>query len=132
MPFAIDAVVESVRGPTTGGLVVFLGLVRDTNDGRAVETLEYEAYREMAEKELRAAVASVAAEHPRATVGVVHRIGLLRVGDVAVCVAAGAEHRDSAFAAARALIDRVKERVPIWKKETGPGGVHWVGLPPKG
>ena len=128
-PLSIDRAVESVRGPGIGGLVVFAGLVRDTNEGRPVETLEYEAYAAMAEKELRAVVATVEADFPGARLAAIHRTGLLRVGDVAVVVAAGAAHRDAAFAAARALIDRIKEKVPIWKRESGPGGVHWVGLP---
>jgi molybdopterin synthase catalytic subunit len=129
-PLSVDRAIESVRAPGIGGIVVFLGLVRDSNDGHVVETLQYEAYAEMAIRELGAVAASVERDFPGSRVCAVHRTGLLRVGEVAVIVAAGAPHRDSAFAAARALIDRVKEQVPIWKRESGPGGVHWVGLPP--
>ncbi len=130
-PLSVDRAIASVRGPGIGGVVAFLGLVRDSNDGHAVETLEYEAYVEMAEKELRTVAASVERDFPGSRVSAAHRTGLLRVGDVAVVVVAGAPHRDEAFAAARALIDRIKERVPIWKREVGPDGVNWVGLPPR-
>lgn len=124
---SVDRILESVRGAGVGGVVVFLGLVRDVNDGHAVETLEYEAYTEMALREMRAVVASVETDFPGSRLSAVHRTGRLVVGDVAVCVAAGAGHRDQAFAAARALIDRIKERVPIWKREHGPDGPYWVG-----
>lgn len=124
---SIDRVFQSVAHPGAGGIVVFVGLIRDHNDGRDVETLEYDAHPRMAERELRAVLESVAGDHPDVRVAASHRVGRLRVGEVAVVVAASAPHRADAFEACRAAIDRLKERVPIWKHELGPSGESWVG-----
>lgn len=126
-PLSVDEAIAAVRRPDAGGIAVFLGVVRDHNDGRAVTLLEYEAYDSMAEKEMRAIAAELERELPGVTVAVVHRTGRLEIGDLAVVCAASAPHRDQAFSACRALIDRIKERVPIWKREHGEGGPHWVG-----
>ncbi len=110
-----------------GGIATFLGVVRDTNEGRAVTLLEYEAYGTMAEAELARIVAEIQAEMPGVRVAAMHRVGALHVGDAAVVCAASAPHRGEAFAACRALIDRLKARLPIWKREHGPDGPYWVG-----
>lgn len=109
-----------------GGLTVFVGVVRDSNDGRSVTAMEYEAYEPMAERELERIEADLATRFPGARVVLRHRIGRLLVGEVAVVVAASAPHREEAFAACRAGIEEIKTRVPVWKKEWGPDGSVWV------
>jgi molybdopterin synthase catalytic subunit len=127
---SLDRVTAAVASLDTGGVVTFTGLVRRTSGGRAVDRLEYEAYREMVEKVLALLCDEIEAEIPGARVAVEHRIGALGLGDAAVVIAAAAPHRAEAFAACRAMIDRLKERAPIWKKEIGPDGAEWVGLGP--
>jgi len=124
---SIDEAIAAVKRPSFGGIAVFLGTVRDHNEGQAVSVLEYEAYATMAEKELAAIADEIEREIPGVALAVLHRVGRLVVGDVAVICAAGAAHREEAFRACRELIERIKARVPIWKREHGPGGVHWVG-----
>ena len=124
---SVDECIEAVRRPEAGGIDVFIGAVRDSSDGRAVTVLEYEAYASMAAKEMAAIVSEIEAETPGARLAVLHRVGRLVVGDVAVVCAASAPHRQQAFDACRALIDRIKARVPIWKREHGPDGPYWVG-----
>jgi molybdopterin synthase catalytic subunit len=126
-PLSLDEVVAAVSHPGAGGIATFLGVVRDTNDGRAVTRLEYEAYGTMAEAELRRITAEIAAELPGVRVAATHRIGSLAIGDAAVACAASAPHRAEAFQACRLLIDRIKSRLPIWKREHGPDGPYWVG-----
>lgn len=126
-PLALDAVVAEVAHAGAGALDVFLGVVRDHADGRSVETLEYSAYEPMAKKELSRIVAEVEARFGGARCAIHHRLGLLRVGELAVVCAASTPHRAEAFAACRALIEAVKHDVPIWKRETGPDGTAWVG-----
>jgi molybdopterin synthase catalytic subunit len=126
-PISADEAVTAVSHPGAGGIDVFVGVVRDRNDGRAITLLEYEAYPSMATKEMRAIADEIAREIPGTRLAVLHRIGRLAIGDVAVVCAASAPHRDEAFRACRALIDRIKQRVPIWKREHGPDGPYWVG-----
>jgi molybdopterin synthase catalytic subunit len=124
---SLDEVIAEVSHPSAGGIATFLGVVRDFNDGRAVTLLEYEAYGTMAEAEIARIHAELAAEMPGVRVAAAHRIGPLRVGDAAVVCAASAPHRGEAFEACRLLIDRIKARLPIWKREHGPDGPYWVG-----
>ncbi len=126
-PLSVDRVCALVRHPGAGALAVFVGVVRDHSDGMEVEALEYSAYEAMAIKELAAIVDELEAEHPGVRLAAHHRIGPLAVGDDAVICVASAPHRDAAFVAGRALIDRIKDRVPIWKREKGPGDARWVG-----
>ena len=126
-PLDVAAAIAAVAGPEVGGIDVFLGAVRNHNSGRAVTLLEYHAYVAMAEKEMQRIAEEIARELPGVKLSALHRIGSLQVGDLAVVCAAGAEHRGEAFKACRALIDRIKERVPIWKREHGPSGPYWVG-----
>jgi molybdopterin synthase catalytic subunit len=106
---------------------VFLGVVREQNEGRAVTKLEYEAYPAMAVAEMNRIAVEIAGEIAGVRLAVIHRVGTLGVGEVAVVCAASAPHRGEAYTACRALIDRVKARVPIWKREHGPEGAYWVG-----
>jgi molybdopterin synthase catalytic subunit len=126
-PLGLDELLAEVNHPGAGGVATFLGVVRDHNEGRAVTLLEYEAYGWMAEAELGRILVEIAAEVPGARVAATHRVGALHVGDVAVACAASAPHRGEAFHACRELIDRIKARLPIWKREHGPDGPHWVG-----
>lgn len=126
-PLDVSAATAAVSAPDVGGIDLFLGAVRNYNDGRAVTLLEYHAYVSMAEKEMQRIAQGIAEEFPGVKLAALHRIGSLSVGDLAVVCAAGAAHRGEAFKACRALIDRIKERVPIWKREHGPDGPYWVG-----
>ena len=126
-PIDVSAVVRLVEHPAAGAVASFVGVVRDHNDGKAITRLEYHAYDTMAETEIAAIVAEVEASHPDLRVACVHRLGELAVTDVAVVCVASSPHRGEAFAACRQLIDEVKARVPIWKREHGPEGPYWVG-----
>jgi molybdopterin synthase catalytic subunit len=124
---SIEEALAAVAHSSAGGTALFIGSVRNENENRAVTLLEYEAYPSMAIKEMNAIVEELQAEIADTRLAVLHRIGKLVVGDIAVVCAASAAHRGEAFRACRALIDRIKERVPIWKREHGPEGPHWVG-----
>lgn len=124
---SLDEVVERVSHASAGAVATFVGVVRETNEGRAVSLLEYEVYASMAESEMARIEEELIVEHPLVRVAAVHRVGSLRVGDVAVVCAASAPHRGEAFDVCRLLIDRIKARVPIWKREHGPDGAVWVG-----
>lgn len=125
-PLDVDAVVRRVAGPDAGGVVTFVGQVRDHARGRAIEHLEYEAYPGMAERELEKIAAEAAERWPGVRVAVAHRTGTLAIGDIAVVVVAASAHRGEAFEACRFSIDALKERVPIWKKEVATDGAYWV------
>jgi molybdopterin synthase catalytic subunit len=122
-----DRLIREVMRTSDGALVVFEGVVRDHHEGRAVESILYEAYRPMAEKEIGKIVSEVGRRFEDARIAVVHRLGLVRVGEISIAIACAAPHRGQAFDACRALIDRIKQTVPIWKKERGPEGEEWVG-----
>jgi len=129
-PLSLDRVVAAVRSPDAGGVVTFTGMVRRHSRGTPIERLEYEAYREMAERVMCELCDEIEHEIAGVRLAVEHRVGVLAVGDVAVAIAASAPHRAEAFTACRAMIDRLKQRVPIWKKEIGEDGAEWVGLGP--
>lgn len=124
---SIDEVVARVRRPEAGAIAIFVGTVRDHNEGHAVVTLEYEAYPSMAVAEMRRILGEIESEIPGVVLAVAHRTGSLGVGEAAVVCAASSAHRGEAQRACRELIDRIKERVPIWKREHGPDGAYWVG-----
>ena len=126
-PLSVDETIAAVKHPGAGAVCVFLGNVRDTNEGRAVVKLEYEAYGTMAVAEMTRIVEEIEREIAGVRLAVTHRVGALAVGDLAIVCAASAPHRDEAYRACRALIDRVKARAPIWKREHGPEGAYWVG-----
>ena len=126
-PLSVDEAIAHVSRPGAGGVAVFLGVVRDQNEGRAVTKLEYQAYDAMARREMAEIAEEIEREIEGARVCALHRTGALAVGEAAVVCAASAPHRGEAFRACRALIDRIKERVPIWKREWGPDGAAWVG-----
>ena len=117
---------HEVRDSGFGGIVVFLGTVRDRSRGKRVTHLEYEAYAEMAETKMREIAQRLEEKHGPLRLVMHHRVGDLAIGDIAVIVAAGAPHRDAAFNAARAAIDELKTIVPIWKKEHSDDGAVWI------
>jgi molybdopterin synthase catalytic subunit len=126
-PLSLDEAMAHVSHPGAGGVAVFLGTVRAENDGHAVSLLEYQAYASMAVAELTRIATEIERAMPGVRVAALHRTGALRVGEIAVICAASAPHRGESFAACRELIERIKARVPIWKREEGPDGVSWVG-----
>jgi len=126
-PLELEEVMRAVERPEAGAVATFVGVVRNHNDGLGVTQLDYHCYAAMADKEMAAIAAEVEAEVEGVCVACLHRVGVLGVGDVAVVCAASSPHREEAFRACREVIDRVKARVPIWKREHGDGGPHWVG-----
>ncbi len=128
-PLSIDEVVAAVRHPSAGGIAIFLGVVRDHHEGKPVTRLDYEAYTELAHKEMARILDELERAQPDTRIAALHRVGELAIGDTAVVVAASAAHRDEAFTLCRAAIDRIKASVPIWKKEWGAdGSALWVNL----
>jgi len=129
-PLSLQEVVDAVSGHTRGGLVTFTGAVRDINKGKKVTRLEYEAYAPMAQKKLAQIGEEAREKWPGTEVAVLHRLGTLTPGELAVVIAVSAPHRKEAFRACEYVIDRLKEDVPIWKKEFAEDGEVWVGLGP--
>ncbi|WP_207944618.1 molybdenum cofactor biosynthesis protein MoaE [Actinomadura rubrisoli] len=126
-PLSVDEVFAAVGDPAAGGTALFVGTVRDHDHARAVSALSYSAHPTV-ERELRAVMDKVAADLPVTALAAVHRVGDLRIGDLAVVVAASGPHRAEAFEACRRLIDDLKANVPIWKHQTFAGGDdEWVG-----
>jgi len=125
-PIQLESLIEAVTSPSRGGVASFLGLVRDHHADRSVIELEYEAYGPMAEAECGRIVEEAESRWP-VKVAVQHRIGKLVIGDTAVAIAAAGAHRDEAFEACRYLIEELKRRVPIWKRERYTDGSEaWV------
>jgi molybdopterin synthase catalytic subunit len=113
--------------PEDGAALLFWGVVRNENDGRAVSTLEYSAYAEMAEREMLRIANEARARFGTGAVHVVHRIGLLRVGEASVAIAVASPHRAEAYDASRYVIEELKRRVPVWKREGYVDGeTEWV------
>lgn len=125
-PLDPGTLLGEARRDRDGGLAVFVGVVRDNADGRSVTEMEYEAYEPMAEREMERIEADLGLRFPGVRLVMRHRVGRLRIGEVAVVVAASAPHREEAFAACRAGIEEIKARVPVWKREWGPDGSVWV------
>jgi molybdopterin synthase catalytic subunit len=118
---------EQVRQAHSGAVVTFLGTVRDLTDGRVTTALDYEAHPALAEKALAEIEAEARRRWPVGDMALVHRLGRLDVGDVSVAIAVSCPHRAEAFEACRYVIERLKERVPIWKKENwADGSGEWV------
>ena len=126
-PLDPDELLASIHGSDTGAAVVFVGTVRDRSRGQAVQSLHYQAYPAMAQRQLERICQRCESDHPGTRVGITHRHGPLAVGEISVVIAAAAPHRDAAFAACRAALEAVKKDVPIWKKEKTRDGEEWVG-----
>lgn len=129
-PLDVAEVIAAVSGPTQGGLVSFSGAVRRVSKGKDVSHLDYEAFPPMAEKQMARIAEEAQARWPGVQVAILHRVGRLEPGELAVVIAASAPHRKEAFLACEHAIDRLKQDVPIWKKETTTDGAVWVGLGP--
>lgn len=114
-----------VETPEMGAVVTFSGNVRNHNRGRQVEYLEYDAYRPMAERQLRG-IAEEAVRRWGCRIAIQHRVGRLEIGESSVLVVAACAHRGDAFEACRWAIDTLKEQVPIWKREVWAGGESWI------
>jgi molybdopterin synthase catalytic subunit len=123
----LPPVLKAVEDEKAGCVVTFIGCVRDQTDGRRVQALEYEAYKEMAERKLSEIGAEIAQRWCLGNVAIVHRTGRLEIGETSVVIAVAAPHRGEAFDACRYAIDRIKEIVPIWKKEIYGDEEKWVG-----
>lgn len=123
----VERLLRAVRDPRAGAVAVFVGTTRNENAGRRVFRLEYEAYVGMAEAEMRRLAAEACRRWPLRRVAMAHRIGRVPVGEASVAIAVSSGHRDEAFAACHWLIDRLKEIVPIWKREHFRGGRVWIG-----
>lgn len=126
-PIDIPALLHAVSHPRAGGVVLFLGTVRDNARGQSVRYLEYEAYQTLALREMNRVADEATRRWPLLGIGIVHRLGRLEVGDVSVAIAVSSAHRREAFEAGRFAIDTLKQSVPIWKKEVWEGGEVWVG-----
>lgn len=126
-PIDLQELVEFVADPTAGATTTFLGTTRNTNEGRRVIRLEYECYPGMAEKEMHKIAAAALARWPIVKIAMVHRVGRVDIGETSVAIAVSAGHRHAAFEACHYAIDRLKETVPIWKKELYEGGELWIG-----
>jgi MoaE-MoaD fusion protein len=129
-PLSLTRCIDRVTHAGAGGIATFTGNVRGVNKGEVILRLEYEAYIPMAIAVMNDIAAGIEREWQGARLAVEHRIGTLQVGEAAVVIAASAPHRAEAFAACQAMIDRLKESVPIWKKEFSASGAVWVGLGP--
>jgi molybdopterin synthase catalytic subunit len=124
-PLDLSAVVAEVAGPDCGGVVTFVGTVRDAHAGRPVARLAYSAYRPMAERRLASLAVEIERRHG-VRLAVVHRLGTLLPGEASVVIAAAAPHREAAFAAVRECLERLKREVPVWKREHyADGSARW-------
>lgn len=131
-PLDVESAVREVGGAGMGGIAVFLGVVREFNAGRGVVAVEYHAYPAMAEKVMSRIGEALRQDFPGIRVAMLHRIGRLAVGETSLVVAIGAPHRREAFAALRLAVDRIKQSVPVWKKEFYSDGSEWLEPPATG
>ena len=126
-PLSLDAAVAEVADERAGGIATFTGTVRRQSRGREVLHLEYEAYAEMAEDVITQLAAELDKAHDLCGIAIHHRVGRVEIGEPSVVIAVSAPHRQDALAACREAIDRLKETVPLWKKEVYEGGEEWLG-----
>jgi molybdopterin synthase catalytic subunit len=126
-PLDLLAVVEQVRSPAAGAIATFVGTTREHSRGRTVTHLEYDAYPEMAEREMARIADRVRARHDVLEVAIAHRVGHVPLGEASVVIAVSAAHRGAAMDACRDAIDTLKQTVPVWKKEVFEGGEEWIG-----
>ncbi|MDP2718382.1 MAG: molybdenum cofactor biosynthesis protein MoaE [Dehalococcoidia bacterium] len=125
-PLDPESITAGVKQDNHGAVVTFLGTVRDNSMGKKVLHLQYEAYKEMAEKKLQEIAGEIEERWGLGYVSIYHRTGQMGVGEISLVVAVGSPHRAEAFAACQYAVDRIKQIVPIWKKETFVDGESWV------
>ena len=118
--------VAAVRRDVSGAVALFYGVVRNENMGRGVQYLEYDAYPEMAIKKMREVADEVRAKFPVTGIGILHRTGRLEIGETSLLVAVSSGHRKEAFEACHYAVDRIKQIVPVWKKEVWEDGEEWI------
>jgi molybdopterin synthase catalytic subunit len=126
-PLSLHELVDFVSDPEAGAIATFIGTTRNNNEGRKVIALDYEAYPEMAEKELRRLGEDARKKWQICRMAIVHRLGPVQITEPSVMIAVSAAHREAAFAACRFAIEEIKKTVPIWKKEVYEGGEVWIG-----
>ncbi|HEX6593639.1 MAG TPA: molybdenum cofactor biosynthesis protein MoaE [Bacillota bacterium] len=126
-PIEVNDVIQKVVRREAGAISTFIGAVREFTDGKRTLYLQYQAYESMAEKKLAQIGAEIEAQWECAHTAIAHRIGTLAISDIAVAIAVSTPHRTEAFQASRYAIDRIKEIVPIWKKEYWEDGSMWIG-----
>ena len=124
--FTIDEFVASIKSGGMGALVTFIGVVRDNSKGRDVERIEIQIYEEMAVKQLQAIRLDAITKFAVDDIAIVHRYGSIAVSDNIMMIAVGAGHRREAFEACRYILETIKEKVPLWKKEFTPEGDYWI------
>lgn len=126
-PIDTASVLAEVEAPAHGAALLFVGTVREVNDGKPVQGMDYTAYIAMAEKEMHAIASEASSRFSGSFVVIVHRIGELAIGDASVAIATGHAHRDAAYGASRYVIEELKARVPIWKREHYTDGTReWI------
>ncbi|MBO20081.1 MAG: molybdenum cofactor biosynthesis protein MoaE [SAR202 cluster bacterium] len=125
-PLDPEKITGQVRRDSNGAVVTFLGTTRDNFEGKQVVTLEYEAFDEMAVKKLEEVRQEMMAEFGLEQVAISHRVGTVGIGEISLVIAVGSPHRKEAFYACHKAVDRIKEVVPIWKKEVYQDGSRWV------
>jgi molybdopterin synthase catalytic subunit len=129
-PIEVQKVIDSVQSNDCGAVVTFIGTVRDNSESKSVLYLEYDVYPEMAEKKLKEIASEIRAKWSLGNVSMVHRVGRLEIGEIVVVIAVASGHRQEGFQACQYAIDRLKEIVPIWKKEFyAEGNSTWIGHP---
>jgi molybdopterin synthase catalytic subunit len=126
-PMHLQELVDFVTDPEAGAIATFIGTTRNNNEGRKVIALDYEAYPEMAEKELTRLGEEARKKWQICRMAIVHRVGPVQITEPSVMIAVSAAHREAAFAACRFAIEEIKKTVPIWKKEVYEGGEIWIG-----
>ena len=125
-PISVQPVIDKVKKDSHGALVTFIGTVRDNSEGKKVTYLEYETYARMAEKKLKE-IADEIQNRWQTDISIVHRVGRMELGDTVIVIVVGSGHRREAFQSCEYAINRIKEIVPIWKKEFYEDGSSWVG-----
>jgi molybdopterin synthase catalytic subunit len=125
-PLDPTPLVDAVRRDESGAVALFYGVVRNENLGRSVQYLEYDAYPEMAIKKMQEVAGEVTAKFPITAIGVLHRTGRLEIGETSLLVAVSSAHRGAAFEACHYAVDRIKQIVPVWKKEVWEDGSAWI------
>ena len=126
-PIDMQELADFVADPAAGAMATFVGMTRNTNEGRQVTRLEYECYPGMAEKEMEKIAAEVLRRWPIKKISMVHRLGRVDIREASVAIAVSSGHRHAAFEACHYAINQLKETVPIWKKELYEGGELWIG-----
>ncbi len=125
-PIDVRETISRTARASAGAVLTFCGVVRDEHLGRTVRSIEYHAYEEMAASEMERIAEEACSRWPGIAIDIVHRIGELRVGEASVLIAVSSPHRAEGFAALRFAIDKLKESVPIWKKEIYTDGYSWI------